>query len=145
MPGEVNRDPVCLFCRIVDGEIPSITVHEDDSTLAFMDISPATDGHLLVIPKKHAKDLGEIGADDLAAVTSVAQKLARVQLDKLGATGVNLINNWGESAWQSVFHFHLHVIPRYADDPAKDSLKLPWNPTPGDQDRIAAAAAALTD
>lgn len=134
-----DRDPDCLFCKIVAGEIPGTIVAEDERTVAFMDINPATRGHALVVPRNHAKDLGEIPAEDLAAVAAAAQRLGRRAREALGADGVNLINSWGSAGWQTVFHFHLHVIPRYVDDP----LVLPWKPAPGDQGEIAAAADAL--
>jgi histidine triad (HIT) family protein len=132
-------DSDCLFCRIAAGEIPATRVREDERTIAFMDINPATRGHLLVIPRTHAADLLEIDAEDLAACAVAAQELAARAKDALGADGVNLLNSCGRGAWQTVFHFHLHVIPRYAGDP----LRLPWTPQPGDRDEIAAAAAAL--
>ena len=132
-------DPDCIFCKIVAGEIPSAIVDEDESTLAFMDINPATRGHALVIPRKHVVDLLEIEPDELAAVMLAAQRLAVRVSERLGADGVNLLNSCGNAAWQTVFHFHVHVIPRYAGDP----LRLPWIPGPGDPDEIAAAAAAL--
>jgi histidine triad (HIT) family protein len=132
-------DPDCLFCKIVTGEIPATLVHEDERTVAFMDINPATRGHLLVVPRAHSRDLLEIGADDLSACAAAARDLAARVKDRLGAGGVNLINSCGRDAWQTVFHFHLHVIPRYAGDP----LRLPWTPAPGDRDEIAAAAADL--
>jgi histidine triad (HIT) family protein len=133
-------DPDCLFCKIVAGEIPATLVHEDERTVAFMDINPATRGHLLVVPRAHARDLLEIGAEDLAACTAAARDLAARVKDRLGADGVNLMNSCGRAAWQTVFHFHLHVIPRYAGDP----LRLPWTPAPGDRDEIAAAAVELS-
>jgi histidine triad (HIT) family protein len=129
----------CLFCRIVAGEIPSTRVDEDERTIAFMDINPATRGHVLVIPREHATDLHDVGADDLAACTLMAQRVAGRARDRLGADGVNLLNSCGRAAWQTVFHFHVHVIPRYANDP----LRLPWVPGPGDRDEIAAAAREL--
>ncbi len=132
-------DPDCIFCKIVAGELPGQIVDEDDRTIAFMDISPATDGHLLVIPRRHARNLLEIDEEDLAATMRTAQRLARRVGDRLGAAGVNLLNSCGSAAWQTVFHFHIHVIPRYADDP----LRLPWNPTPGDAEAIAATAQRL--
>jgi histidine triad (HIT) family protein len=133
-------DPDCLFCKIVRGEIPSTRVDEDDRTVAFMDINPATRGHLLVVPREHSADLLDIGADDLAACGRMAQKLAARVRERLGADGVNLLNSSGQAAWQTVFHFHIHVIPRYNSDP----LRLPWVPGPGDRDDIAAAASALS-
>jgi histidine triad (HIT) family protein len=132
-------DPDCIFCQIVAGELPANKVDEDERTLAFMDINPAVRGHALVIPKAHAKDLLEISADDLAACASAAQRLAGRMGERLGADGVNLLNACGSAAWQTVFHFHIHVIPRYADDP----LRLPWIPGPGDADEIAAAGKDL--
>ena len=132
-------DPDCLFCKIVAGEIPATKVHEDERTIAFMDINPATRGHLLVIPREHATDLLDVGAEDLAACAATAQALARRAIDKLGADGVNLLNSCRAAAWQTVFHFHVHVIPRYNGDP----LRLPWHPEPGDRDEIAAAAEDL--
>ena len=133
------RDPDCLFCKIVAGEVPATRVREDDRTVAFMDINPATRGHMLVIPREHSTNLLEIGSEDLAACAATAKELAALVIERLGADGVNVINSCGRAAWQTVFHFHLHVIPRYAADP----LRLPWTPQPGDRDEIAAAAAAL--
>jgi histidine triad (HIT) family protein len=133
-------EPDCLFCKIVAGEIPSTRVYEDERTIAFMDINPGTTGHLLVIPREHAKDLLEIDPDDLAACAQTAQLMALRVSERLDADGVNLINSCGSKAWQTVFHFHIHVIPRYDGDP----LRLPWQPAPGDRDAIAAAAEKLT-
>jgi histidine triad (HIT) family protein len=132
-------DPDCLFCKIVAGEIPATRVAEDDRTIAFMDINPATRGHVLVVPREHANDLLAIDPEDLAAVAKTAQRVAATMPDRLGADGVNLLNSCGREAWQTVFHFHMHVIPRYAADP----LRLPWMPEPGDRDEIAAAARDL--
>jgi histidine triad (HIT) family protein len=132
-------DPDCLFCKIVAGELPAQTIAEDERTVSFMDINPATRGHALVIPKAHVVNLLQVPADDLAAVALAAQQLARRISERLGADGVNLLNSCGAAAWQTVFHFHVHVIPRYADDP----LRLPWTPAPGDPDEIADAASAL--
>ena len=132
-------DPDCLFCKIVAGEIPSTRVDEDERTIAFMDINPATRGHLLVIPREHSTDLLEVPPEDLEACAQMAQKLARKVQERLHADGVNLLNSCGSAAWQTVFHFHVHVIPRYANDP----LRLPWVPAPGDRDEIAAAAQEL--
>jgi histidine triad (HIT) family protein len=130
----------CLFCQIVAGALSATMVHEDGRTVAFMDISPATRGHLLVVPRAHAADLLEVSPEDLAACAQVAQTLARRACDRLGADGVNLLNSCGSAAWQTVFHFHVHVIPRYAGDP----LRLPWSPRTGEAAEIAAAALALT-
>jgi histidine triad (HIT) family protein len=131
----------CIFCKIVAGELPATVVDEDEQTIAFMDINPATRGHALVVPRTHAADLMEIEPDQLAAVSAAAQRLARRVKQRLGADGVNVINSCGAVAWQTVFHFHLHVIPRYQGDP----LRLPWQPAPGDAAEIAAVAARLTN
>jgi histidine triad (HIT) family protein len=134
------QDPDCLFCKIVAGEIPGTKVDEDERTVAFMDINPATRGHLLVVPREHSKNLLEMPEDDLDAVMRSAQRMARRVTERLGADGVNLLNSCGSAGWQTVFHFHVHVIPRYEGDP----LKLPWVPGPGDEDEIKAAADELT-
>lgn len=133
----------CVFCDIVAGDSPSVTVAEDDTSLAFMDINPASDGHLLVIPKRHSTDLLDIPAEDLTAVTLSAQRIAEVAVRELGADGVNLLNCCGADAWQTVFHFHLHVIPRYVDK-TRDRLTLPWAPTRGRMDMIAELGARLS-
>jgi len=133
-------DPDCLFCKIVAGELPATRIAEDERTLAFMDINPATRGHALVVPKAHARDLHEIDPEDLAACAHTAQRVGGRARKALGADGVNLLNSCGATAWQTVFHFHIHVIPRYTDDP----LRLPWVPGPGDGDEIAAAGEALS-
>ena len=132
-------DPDCIFCKIVAGELPAQIVDEDERTIAFMDISPATRGHMLVIPRRHSRDLEEIDPEDLAATALTAQRMARRMFERLDADGVNLINSCRAPAWQTVFHFHVHVIPRYEDDP----LKLPWIPTPGDSEEIEATANTL--
>jgi histidine triad (HIT) family protein len=132
-------DPDCIFCKIIAGELPAQIVDEGDRTVAFMDINPATRGHLLVVPRQHSRDLLEIAPEDLAATISAAQRMARRVVERLNPDGVNVINSCGAAAWQTVFHFHLHVIPRYDDDP----LKLPWIPGPGDSAEIEATAQAL--
>jgi histidine triad (HIT) family protein len=133
-------DPDCIFCKIVAGEIPSTRVHEDERTVAFMDANPGARGHLLVVPKAHAADVYAIGDEDLAAVARTARTMADRQRDRLGADGVNIIQNNGRAAWQTVFHYHVHVLPRWEGDP----IELPWTPAPGDPDEIKATAAELT-
>ena len=132
-------DPDCIFCRIVAGELPARIIAEDERTITFMDINPATRGHALVIPRRHATNLLEVDEQDLSATAAAAKALAQRMTERLGADGVNVLNSCGEAAWQTVFHFHIHVIPRYADDP----LRLPWIPSPGDAEEVAAAADAL--
>ncbi len=134
----MSADP-CVFCRILAGELSGTLVAEEERAVAFMDINPATPGHLLVVPRAHSTDLCDAEPDDVTACTLLAQQLARRVRDRLGASGVNLIQSSGAAAWQTVFHLHFHVIPRYADDP----LVLPWQPAPGDHAEIAAIAAKL--
>jgi histidine triad (HIT) family protein len=126
----------CLFCGIVAGEVPAQIVDSDEHTVAFMDISPATEGHALVVPREHAADLMEISPEDLAHTAQAAQRLARRIDAALAPDGFNILNSCRPAAWQTVFHFHVHVIPRYEDDP----LRLPWTPGGGDPERIAAVA-----
>ena len=135
----MSAQPDCIFCKIVAGELPATIIAEDERTISFMDINPATHGHSLVIPRRHATDLLTIERSDLEAVMRSAQALARRMKERLSADGVNLINSCGAAAWQTVFHFHIHVIPRYVDDP----LRLPWIPAPGDPAEIADAAREL--
>jgi histidine triad (HIT) family protein len=132
-------DPDCIFCKIVAGELPATIVDRDERTIAFMDINPATRGHALVIPRAHSRDLLDVDLADLSAVAAASQRLAARISERLGAQGVNLVNSCGSAAWQTVFHFHVHVIPRYTDDP----LRLPWVPAPGDSAEIASAAQEL--
>src|ERR1700677_4854766 len=136
-----NADPDCIFCKIVAGKLPATIISEDERTVSFMDIAPATRGHALVIPRAHSLDLLSVDSEDLKAVALSAQRLAVQAKERLGADGVNLLNSCGRAAWQTVFHFHVHVIPRYEDDP----LRLPWVPSEGDRAQIAAAAQEQSD
>ncbi|WP_350276493.1 HIT domain-containing protein [Kribbella sp. HUAS MG21] len=130
----------CIFCGIVAGDIPSTRVAETDGAIAFMDIAPATPGHLLVIPRAHSADLREAAPEDLTAAFLLAQSMVTRVTERLeGATGANLLSCIGADAWQSVFHTHLHVIPRYPDDP----MVLPWQPHSGDLDEIKAVSDKL--
>jgi histidine triad (HIT) family protein len=132
-------DPDCIFCKILAGELPGTIVDEDERTIAFMDIAPATRGHALVIPRVHTPDLLSVDPEDLRAVAVASQRLAVRAKERLAADGINLVNSCGAVAWQTIFHFHVHVIPRYDGDP----LRLPWVPAPGDPEEIAAAAQEL--
>jgi histidine triad (HIT) family protein len=129
----------CIFCRIVAGELPSDRLFEDDRTLAFMDNRPGPRGHSLVIPQRHAEGVYDVDPEELAAVARTAQRVARAAKDGLGCGGVNLVQSTGAVAFQTVFHLHFHVIPRYEDD----DVRLPWLPKPGDPKSIADAAAKL--
>jgi histidine triad (HIT) family protein len=132
-------EPDCIFCKVVAGEIPAEVVASDERTIAVMDINPATRGHVVVITRHHAKDLFEVSDDDLLAVLAAARSVAVRMKETIAPDGFNILHNIGRAAWQSIFHFHLHVIPRYHDDP----LQLPWLPEPGDPAELAALAAQL--
>jgi histidine triad (HIT) family protein len=129
----------CIFCKIVAGEIPAQRVDEDEHTIAFMDLNPWTRGHALVIPRAHSRNLYEVGDEDLAHTARAAKRLAVRMRDRLGCDGVNLINSCEPAAWQTVFHLHLHVIPRYDDDP----LQLPTHPREADPDELVQVAEEL--
>jgi histidine triad (HIT) family protein len=131
----------CIFCKIVAGELPSERVDEDEHTVAFLDINPWTRGHALVIPRNHWRNLYEIGQDDLAATMAAAKRLATRMRDRLGCDGVNLLNSCEAAAWQTVFHFHVHVIPRFEDDP----LRLPGKPMDVGEDDLAKVARELRE
>jgi histidine triad (HIT) family protein len=126
----------CLFCGIVAGEVPAQIVDSDEHTVAFMDTNPATRGHALVVPRVHSADLVDVADDDLQHTILASRRLARKIEAALAPDGFNLLNSCRPAAWQTVFHFHIHVIPRYDDDP----LKLPWIPHGGDADEIARVA-----
>jgi len=131
----------CIFCAIVAGEVPGQIVDSDEHTVAFMDINPATPGHALVVPRNHSEDLMDVSDEDLSHTMLAVRRLTRRIDEVLEPDGFNLLNSCRSAAWQTVFHFHVHVIPRYAGDP----LKLPWVPGPGDPDEIAAVAERLRD
>jgi histidine triad (HIT) family protein len=131
----------CIFCKIVAGELPSETVQEDEHTIAFMDLNPWTRGHALVIPRNHSRNLYDVDGDDLRYTTTAAQTLALRMRERLGCDGINLLNACEPVAWQTVFHFHVHVIPRYEDDP----LQLPIRPQQAEQEELARVAAELRD
>ncbi|MGH2656584.1 MAG: HIT family protein [Actinomycetota bacterium] len=113
----------CIFCSIVSGEAPAVRVYEDEDVLGIMDVHPATRGHVLVIPRKHSIDLSVVRPEDARAVMDAAVKLAGMIRQALRPDGVNLFVASGQAAWQTVFHFHLHVLPRYDGD----SLVQPWS------------------
>ena len=126
----------CIFCKIIAGEIPSFKLYEDDATLAFMDINPASDGHALVIPKEHAKDVHVVSEQAIANTVITAKKIASAVEKTVAPGGINLVQCNGEAAGQSVFHFHMHVLPRRDGD----QLKMNWGLKPGDIDAIGTLA-----
>ena len=129
----------CVFCKVVAGQVPAVRVDEDEHTVAFMDLNPWTRGHALVVPRKHTPNLYEIDDEELRRVGAAAKRLAIRMRDRLGAEGINLLNSTNPAAWQTVFHFHVHVIPRYEDDP----LEVPTRPGEADEDELRQIAETL--
>jgi histidine triad (HIT) family protein len=125
----------CIFCKIVKNEIPSVRVYEDDRVLAFMDINPINDGHLLIIPKAHAATVHEIGEADFLAVMSATHKLAAAVRKALNPDGINLLQLNGKAANQVVPHLHVHIVPRWLGDSVTVSQ---WDLVPGDMEKIKA-------
>ena len=121
------------------GELPAEIVQEDEHTVAFMDINPWTRGHALVIPRNHSRNLYEAPEEDLRHAASAAQRLALRMRDRLRCDGIDLLNACEPAAWQTVFHLHVHVIPRYEDDP----LQLPVRPQPAEPAQLADVASDL--
>ena len=128
----MRRDPDCIFCKIVAGEIPSFKLFEDEATLAFMDINPANEGHALVIPKEHAPDLYSVSDEALVRTAVTAKKVAAALARTLNPDGLNIVQCNGAAAAQSVMHFHVHVLPRVKDD----ELAMNWGLKLGDIDAI---------
>ena len=122
----------CIFCSIVEGEIPAFRIYEDEDHVAFLDIFPAALGHTLVIPKKHSTDIHEITASEYGALASRAKSVADLIQEKLATDGVTIMQMNKAAGWQSVFHTHFHVIPRFT----ADSLNQPWKPTAASQDEL---------
>ena len=124
-----NHSPdSCIFCAIVAGQAPAEVVYEDEHALAFLDINPATRGHVLVVSKTHARDIFDITEEDAGNVMRAVVRVARAVDEALHPDGVNLIQANRRAAFQSVFHFHMHVIPRWWDD----GIVPPWKHEPGD-------------
>jgi histidine triad (HIT) family protein len=122
----------CVFCKIRDGQIPSFKIHEDERTLTFMDINPLNSGHCLVVTKAHAATIFEADAEDLTAAMAAAQRVARAIQEALKPDGLNLLQANGAAAFQSVPHFHLHLIPRWTND----GKGFDWKPVPGNRETI---------
>ncbi len=127
----------CIFCKIVSGEIPSIKVYEDDRVLAFMDINPINEGHLLIIPKAHAATIHEIAEGDFLAVMSATRKLASAVKKALNPDGINLLQLNGKAANQVVPHLHVHIVPRWFGDGLTISQ---WEMVAGNMEKIKAVA-----
>ncbi|MBQ9122752.1 MAG: HIT family protein [Lachnospiraceae bacterium] len=125
----------CIFCKIANGEIPSRTIYEDQQFRVILDLSPATKGHALILPKEHADNLFELPEKVAADAMNVAKKMGAVLKDRLNADGLNLVQNNGEAAGQTVMHFHLHMIPRYKEDGQNINWK-PHEPSAEELDEI---------
>jgi histidine triad (HIT) family protein len=132
-------DEDCIFCKIAAGAAPAEIIYEDEHTLAFMDLNPWIRGHALVIPRRHSRNLYDIEDEDLAWTAQSAKRVALRARDALDCDGVNLISSSERAAWQSVFHFHIHVIPRYEGDP----LRLPGRPMEVGEGELAEVAKQL--
>lgn len=131
----------CIFCRIANGEIPSRTLYEDDEFRVILDLGPATKGHSLILPKEHAADLYELPEETAAAAIKLAKRMAVTLRDKLRCDGLNLVQNNGETAGQTVMHFHLHLIPRYRND----GQNINWVPAKPDQEELEAVRKEITE
>lgn len=131
------REENCIFCKILAGEIPSATVYEDDSFKAILDVNPAVRGHVIILPKNHAANLFELPDEDASKVMIVAKKIAKAVKETYHCDGVNILQNNGKAAGQTVFHLHVHVIPRFTGD--TDTINIGWRPgeTPEDMEAIA--------
>lgn len=129
------KDCNCIFCKIANGEIPSTTLYEDEDFRVIMDLGPATRGHALLLPKNHFANLFELDDETAQKAILVAKKMAGKMKDALGADGFNLVQNNGEAAGQTVFHFHMHLIPRYKNDNA-GILWEPGETTPEDMAEV---------
>ncbi len=118
------KDSNCIFCKIANGEIPSATLFEDEKVRVILDISPASKGHALILPKEHYANLYEIDDETAKHVIITAKRQATKMRDALGVEGINIVQNNGEIAGQTVFHYHMHIVPRYKDD----NVNIKWEP-----------------
>lgn len=141
LPAPEHTHPDCLFCKIVAGEIPAIKVFEDERVLAFMDINPINEGHILIVTRNHADSLLDADPVDMQVVAVVAQGLAQILRRVVEPEGLNLIQNNGRAAGQVIDHFHVHLIPRKKGD--KLAALNDWAVEPGDPEAIAALAEKL--
>ena len=126
------KDANCIFCKIANGEVPSKTLYEDDSFRVILDLGPATKGHALILPKEHYANLFELPEETAGEVMKLAKKMAVRMTERLGCEGLNLVQNNGDLAGQTVFHFHLHMIPRYQ----ADGQKIGWKPQETTQEEL---------
>lgn len=131
----------CIFCKIANGEIPSKTLHEDELFRVILDLNPATRGHALILPKAHAASLYDLPDETAEAVLVLAKRMAQIMSDRLCCDGLNLIQNNGEAAGQTVSHFHLHMIPRYVND----GQTLGWVPGEATQEELEEIRRKMTE
>jgi len=129
---ETMKKDDCIFCKLANGQIPTNTVYEDEDFRAILDMGPATKGHTLIIPKEHADNLYELPDDTAGKAMKLAKKLGERMVERLEADGLNIVQNNGETAGQTVMHFHIHVIPRYKDD----GQKIGWKPGSPSQEEL---------
>ena len=126
------RDDNCIFCKLANGDIPTNTIYEDADFRVILDASPATKGHALILPKQHYANMFEIDDEVLAKAAKLAKKVITHEKEVLGCDGYNVLQNNGEAAGQTVFHFHMHLIPRYKED----GQKIGWNPGSPSQEEL---------
>lgn len=135
------RKDDCIFCKIANGEIPSKTLYEDEEFRVILDLGPATKGHALILPKEHAANLYELPEEAASKVLVLAKKMAARMTEKLGCDGLNLVQNNGEAAGQTVMHFHMHIIPRYEGD----GQTIGWVPGEPSQEELEAVKQQITE
>jgi histidine triad (HIT) family protein len=134
-PETQQVDPNCIFCKIVSGELSSRRIYEDDRAVAFLDIGAWHRGHALVVPKRHIPDVVS-GTTSLPEIAPAIDAVARLLMQRLAADGINLLASAGQAAGQEVFHLHVHVVPRYADEPGLRSLVNPGGATDDELDSV---------
>lgn len=131
----------CIFCKIANGDIPSASVYEDEDFRVILDIAPAAKGHALILPKNHYSNVWELGQKESEKVMALAAKISAAQKKSLGCDGINLLQNNGEAAGQSVFHFHMHLIPRYEND----GVEIPWKTLSYEEGEIEKVCASMKE
>ena len=134
----MNKDD-CIFCKIANGEIPSATVYEDSIWRVILDVNPGNKGHALIIPKEHFDNIYSMDAETAAKIFTIATEVAKAQKAELNPDGLNILQNNGEAAGQTVFHFHMHLVPRYI----KDNVTMTWIPGKADTEELSALSKAL--
>lgn len=139
--GELKMKDDCIFCKLANGVFATNTAYEDDYFRAIMDLSPAAKGHVIILPKEHAANLFELSDDCASKALIVARKVAKAVMEVTGCDGVNILQNNGEAAGQTVFHFHIHVIPRFKDD----NLSITWKQNEMDEETLKKLAKEISE